>query len=85
MSRIKILSVIAFTFLTSIVSAEPDVNDSALTWFMWNASLIVTSLTTMFTSVMGVFMEPPLVIFVAMGIFAVIIGIVAKYMSGKRR
>ena len=85
MTRIKILSIAAFMFLTSVASAAPDVNDSALTWLLWNVTLIVTSLTTMFTSIMTVFMEPPLVVFVGMGIFAFVIGIVARYMAGRRK
>ena len=56
-----------------------------LTAFLANLSEIVTSLTTMFTSVMAVFMEPPLVVFVGMGIFAFVIGIVGRYMSGRRK
>lgn len=82
--KIKIFSVIAFMLLTSIASAAPDANNSTLTWFLWNVSLIVTSITTMFTSIMSVFMEPPLVVFVGMGIFAFVIGIVARYMAGRR-
>lgn len=56
-----------------------------LTTFLANLTEIVTSLTTMFTSVMAVFMEPPLVVFVGMGIFAFVIGIVGRYMAGRRK
>jgi uncharacterized membrane protein YqaE (UPF0057 family) len=56
-----------------------------LTSFLANLTEIVTSLTTMFTSVMAVFMEPPLVVFVGMGIFAFVIGIVGRYMAGRRK
>lgn len=56
-----------------------------LTIFLANLSEIVTALTTMFTSVMAVFMEPPLVVFVGMGIFAFVIGIVGRYMAGRRK
>jgi len=83
--RIKIFSVIAFMLLTSLASAAPDANSSVLTWLLWNVSLIVTSLTTMFTSIMSVFMEPPLVVFVGMGIFAFVIGIVGRYLAGRRK
>lgn len=82
--RIKIFSVIAFMLLTSIASAAPDANSSTLTWFLWNVSLIVTSITTMFTSIMSIFMEPPLLVFVGMGIFAFVIGIIGRYMAGRR-
>lgn len=85
MNRIKSLGIIAFMLLTSIASAAPDENSSVLTWFLWNTSLIVTSITTMFTSIMGVFMEPPLVVFVGLGIFAFVIGIIARYMAGRRK
>lgn len=57
----------------------------SLTGFLANLTEIVTSLTTMFTSVMSVFMEPPLVVFVGMGIFAFVIGIVGRYMAGRRQ
>ena len=56
-----------------------------LTGFLANLTEIVTSITTMFTSVMAVFMEPPLVVFVGLGIFAFVIGIVGKYMAGRRK
>lgn len=55
-----------------------------LTTFLANLTEIVTALTTMFTSVMAVFMEPPLVVFVGMGIFAFVIGIVGRYLAGRR-
>lgn len=57
----------------------------SLTGFLANLTEIVTSITTMFTSVMAVFMEPPLVVFVGLGIFAFVIGIVGKYMAGRRK
>lgn len=55
-----------------------------LTEFLANLTEIVTSVTTMFTNVMTVFMEPPLVVFVGLGIFAFVIGIVARYMAGRK-
>lgn len=55
-----------------------------LTAFLANLTEIVTSVTDMFTSVMSVFMEPPLVVFVGLGIFAFVIGIVGRYMAGRR-
>lgn len=80
-----VLSLLSFIGLSGLASAAPDVNDTALTWFLWNISLIVDSITTMFTSVMAVFMEPPLVVFVGLGIFAFVIGIVGRYMAGRRK
>lgn len=56
-----------------------------LTDFLANLTEIVTSLTTMFTSIMSVFMEPPLVIYVGLGIFLTICGVVAKYLLGRRK
>jgi len=55
-----------------------------LTTFLANLTEIVTSITGMFTSVMSVFMEPPLVVFVGLGIFSFVIGIVGRYMAGRR-
>lgn len=83
--RIKIFGITAFMLLTSIASAAPDENSTVLAWFLWNVSLIVTSITTMFTSIMAVFMEPPLIIFVGMGIFGFIIAIIGRYMAGRRK
>lgn len=51
-----------------------------LTSFLANLTEIITAITTMFTSVMAVFMEPPLSVFVGMGIFAFVVGIVGRYM-----
>lgn len=42
----------------------------------------VNSITAMFSSIMSLFMEPPLIIFVAIGLFGIIIGYVSKYMKG---
>lgn len=56
-----------------------------LTTFLTNLTEIVTALTTMFTSIMSVFMEPPLVLYVGLGIFLTIIGVVAKYLLGRRK
>ena len=55
-----------------------------LTAFLNNLTEIVTSVTTMFTNVMAVFMEPPLVVFVGLGIFGFVIAIVGRYMAGRR-
>lgn len=52
----------------------------SLTDFLANLTEIITAITTMFTSVMAVFMEPPLSVFVGMGIFAFVVGIVGRYM-----
>lgn len=56
-----------------------------LTSFLANLTEIVTALTTMFTSIMSVFMEPPLVVYVGISIFSFVIGIVARYMIGRNR
>lgn len=57
---------------------------AGLTDFLTNLTEIVTAITSMFTDVMAVFMEPPLVVFVGLGIFAFVIGIVARYMAGRK-
>lgn len=85
MMRIKLLSLLTFVMLIATAAAAPDGNSSTLTWFLWNVSLIVTSVTSMFTSILAVFMEPPLVVFVGLGIFAFVIGIVGRYMAGRRK
>lgn len=56
-----------------------------LTTFLANLTEIVTALTTMFTSIMSVFMEPPLVIYVGLGIFMAIVSVVAGFLLGRRR
>lgn len=56
---------------------------TTLTTFIANLTEIVTALTTMFTSVMAVFMEPPLVLFIGVALFAFIIAIVGRYLMGR--
>ena len=46
---------------------------------------VVTAITTMFTSVMSIFMEPPLSVFLGMGIFLTVVGVVGRYLIGKKR
>lgn len=55
-----------------------------LTEFLANLTEIVTALTTMFTSVMAVFMEPPLSLFIGVALFAFIVGIVGRYLMGRK-
>lgn len=55
-----------------------------LTEFLANLTEIVTALTTMFTSVMAVFMEPPLSLFIGIAIFVMVVGLVARYLMGRR-
>ena len=57
----------------------------SLTVFLANLTEIVSAVTAMFTDVMAVFMEPPLVVFVGLGIFSFVIGIVGRYMAGRRK
>lgn len=61
------------------------VSKTTLTAFMTNLASIVTALTTMFTAVMLVFMEPPLSLFIAVALFAFIVGIVGRYILGKAK
>lgn len=56
-----------------------------LTTFLTNVTEIVTALTTMFVSIMSVFMEPPLVLYVGLGVFMTICSLVAGYLIGRRR
>lgn len=55
-----------------------------LTEFLANLTEIVTALTTMFTSVMAVFMEPPLSLFIGVALFAFIVAIVGRYLMGRK-
>lgn len=55
-----------------------------LTEFLANLTEIVVSLTAMFTSVMAVFMEPPLSLFIGVALFAFIVGIVGRYLMGRK-
>jgi hypothetical protein len=54
-----------------------------LTGFLANLTEIVTALTTMFTSIMIVFMEPPLSLFIGVALFVMVIGIVGRYLMGR--
>jgi len=56
-----------------------------LTEFLANLTEIVTALTTMFTSVMAVFMEPPLSLFIGVALFAFIVSIVGRYLMGRNK
>lgn len=52
---------------------------TSLTAFITSLTSIVTGLTTMFTAIMLVFMEPPLVLFIAVVLFVFIIGVIRIY------
>lgn len=56
-----------------------------LTTFLNDLMEIVTALTTMFTSIMAVFMEPPLNLFIGVALFVFITGILIKYIQGKKK
>lgn len=48
-------------------------NKMSLSIFLNNLSEIVTGLTTIFVSIMSVFMQPPLIIYIGIALFLVII------------
>lgn len=56
---------------------------TTITAFLTDLSLIVTGLTVMFTAIMTVFMEPPLSLFIGIGLFVLIVGIIGKYLLGR--
>ena len=51
--------------------------------FLTDLGLIIPSLVTMFTAVMAVFMEPPLSLFIGVGLFVMLVGLIARYLSKK--
>ena len=57
---------------------------TSLAEFLTNLTDIVTALTTMFTSVMAVFMEPPLSLFIGVGLFVMLVGLIGRYLLGRR-
>ena len=60
---------------------------TTLTQFIGNISEIVTAITTMFTSVMIIFMEPPLSIFIGIALFLTLLLVIqhAMYISRSKQ
>lgn len=58
--------------------------DTNVTQFLENAGAVITSTTEWFTGVLGIFMEPPLVIFLGIGIFASVVRIASKLVRARR-
>lgn len=58
---------------------------TTITTFLTDLSSIVTSLTVMFTAVMAVFMEPPLSLFIGIGLFVLLVGLIGKYLLKKSK
>ena len=56
---------------------------TSLSAFLIDLSSIVTALATMFTAVMAVFMEPPLSLFIGIGLFVMLVGLIAGYLLKK--
>lgn len=56
---------------------------TTITAFLTDLSSIVTALTAMFTAVMAVFMEPPLSLFIGVGLFVMIVGLIGRYLLKK--
>ena len=70
--------------INDITNADMTISKTSLSGFMSKISECVTSITLMFVSIMALFMEPPLVIFVGIVFFTIVIGMIAKYMKGSR-
>lgn len=66
----------------NIVNADISLSKTSLSGFMNKISECITSITSMFTSIMSLFMEPPLIIFVGVMLFGIVIGYISKYMKG---
>jgi hypothetical protein len=56
----------------------------SLTSFLTDLTSIVTSLTSIFNGVMVIFMEPPLNLFIGVVLFVLTIGIVGRYLKGRK-
>lgn len=67
---------------SDITNADISLSKTSLAGFMSKITQCVTSITAMFISIMALFMEPPLVIFVGIVFFTIVIGMIAKYIKG---
>ena len=67
---------------SDVTNADITLSKTSLAGFMSKISQCVTSITTMFSSILTLFMEPPLVVFVGIVLFAAFIGMLSKHMKG---
>ena len=69
---------------SDVTNADITLSKTSLAGFMSKISQCVTSITAMFTSILALFMEPPLVIFVGIVLFGILLGILGKHIKGIR-
>ena len=69
---------------SDVTNADITLSKTSLAGFMSKISQCVTSITTMFSSILTLFMEPPLVVFVGIVLFGILLGILGKHIKGIR-
>ena len=73
-----------FKLIASLTSIRRgDYNNMTLTTDLANITEVVTTITTIFSSIMELFLQPPLVIFLALGIFGSVAMIVKRLLNRK--
>ena len=58
---------------------------ATLTEFITNMTEVVSAISTMFVDVLSIFMEPPLVFFLGIGVFGAVAGIALRMIRGGKR
>ena len=58
---------------------------ATLTEFIVNMSEVVTAVSSMFVDVLSIFMEPPLVFFLGIGVFSAVAAIALRMIRGGKR
>lgn len=70
---------------SDVTNADLTISKTTIGAFLANLIQIVTSLTALVTAIMAVFMEPPLSIFVGLGIFLFILTMINQTIKAKKR
>ena len=71
--------------VSDVTDADLTLTKTTIGAFLASLVQIVTALTTLFTAIMAVFMEPPLSIFVGLGIFIFLLAMIKQAISAKQR
>ena len=70
---------------SDIINHNLTMSFKTLSSYLTDLTGIVTSLTTMFVAIMAIFMEPPLSLFIGIGLFVFLVGLIGKYLLGRSK
>ena len=70
---------------SDVTDADIVLSNTSIASFLASLTEILTALTALFTAIMAVFMEPPLSIFVGLGIFLFILAMIKQALAAKKR